>query len=196
MRQHVFRWCAVSNQTRAAVIRDFDQLVSELGFDPQAVASSAGIQLQQLRNPETLLPDDVITGVLSQSAILTGCDHFGLELAKRRDLSSYLGLLGEIGQSAATLGDALSELFSLMSLHTESTLWQLQSDGEIGYVIFSLMEESSGSYKQIEQLVITVFWRLIDFLTVHHWHPSLVNFTEFSIKFSKTCRSRPGSPIT
>ena len=64
-----------------------------------------------------------------------------------------------------------------MSIHTEGTLWQLRSDGEVGYVIFSLIDRSPGSYKQTEQLVITFFWRFVDFLTEHHWHPTMVNFT-------------------
>ncbi|MEH6583845.1 MAG: AraC family transcriptional regulator [Halioglobus sp.] len=164
-------------KTRAAVIRDFDQLVTDLGGDPEAVADSAGLRLAQLQNPEALLSHEVITTVLRQSALTTGCDYFGLELAKRRDLSSYLGILGEISQTAATLSDALTELFNLMSIHTESTLWQLRSDGEVGYVIFSIIEDSAGSYKQVEQLVIALFWRFIAFLTEQHWHPSMVNFT-------------------
>jgi AraC-like DNA-binding protein len=167
----------VTNTTRAAVIRDFDQLVSELGGDPLDVARAAGLELQQLRDPEALLPSNLIAKVLSQSALATSCDHFGLELAKRRDLSKYFGVLGEISQSAGTLGAALTQLFSLMSIHTEATLWQLRSDEEVGYVIFSLTEDASGSLKQIEQMVIVLFWRFADFLTGHHWHPTMVNFT-------------------
>lgn len=167
----------MSNTTRAAVIRDFDHLVSDLGGDPGEVAASAGLELRHLQDPETLLPSSAITRVLSESALSTGCDHFGLELGKRRDLSSYLGILGEIGQSAATLGEALTELFNLMSIHTEATLWQLRSDGEVGYVTFSLIEDSAGSYKQIEQLVITLLWRFMGFFTEQNWHPTMVNFT-------------------
>lgn len=167
----------MTNTTRAAVIRDFDQLVSEMGGDPLDVARAAGLELRQLRDPETLLPSNVVLKVLSQSALATGCDHFGLELAKRRDLSKYPGILGEICQSAPTLGDALSELFKLMSIHTEATLWQLRSDDEVGHVIFSLIEDSAGSLKQIEQMVIALMWRFTGFLTDHHWHPTMVNFT-------------------
>ncbi len=167
----------MANSSRAASIRDFDLLVANLGGDPREVARRAGLELEQLQDPETRLPNDVISRVLRQSALTTHCDHFGLELGKQRDLSSYLGILGEIGQSAATLGDALPELFNLMSIHTEATVWQLRCDGVVCYVIFSLIEDSAGSYKQIEQLVITLFWRYMDFLTVHHWHPTMVEFT-------------------
>ncbi|MEH6592545.1 MAG: AraC family transcriptional regulator [Halioglobus sp.] len=163
--------------SRAAIVRGFDKLVSELGGDPLEVARAAGLDLEQLRDPETLLPTNLLVKTLSQSALVTGCDHFCLELARRRDLSKYLGILGEIGQSAETLGDALRELFKLMSLHTEATAWQLRSDGEVGYVIFSIVEDSADSYKQIEQLVIAIFWRFMDFLTEHLWHPTMVNFT-------------------
>ena len=167
----------MTSKSRVAVIHGFDPLVSELGGDPHQVAMSAGIELKQLQNPETLMPNNVLTRVLSQSALATDCDHFGLELGRRRNLSSYLGILGEMAQSAATLGEALTELFNLMSVHTEATAWQLQCDSEVGYVIFSLIDDSAGGYKQIEQLVITLFWRFVDFLTEHHWHPTMVNFT-------------------
>jgi len=141
------------------------------------VAGNSGLKLEQLQDPETPLPNDVMARVLSQSALTTHCDHFGLELGKRQDLSSYLGILGDIGQSATTLGDALTELFNLMRIYTEATLWQLRCDGEVGYVICSLIEVSDGGYKQIEQLVITLFWRFMDLLTAHHWHPAMVEFT-------------------
>jgi AraC-like DNA-binding protein len=177
MRQGEFGQAKVTSKSRAAVIRGFDQLVSELGGDPHEVARSAGLKLEQLQDPEILLPNNLITKTLSQSALSTNCDHFGLELAKRRDLSSYLGILGDMGQSAATLGEAVRELFNLMSIHTEATLWQLQCDGEIAHVIFSLIEDSQGSYKHVEQLVITIFWRFVEFLTDHRWHPTMVNFT-------------------
>ena len=167
----------MTNTSRAAIIRDFDQLVSDLGGNPLEVARSAGLELNQLKDPETLLPNAVISRVLSHSALATGCDVFGLELAKRRDLSRYLGILGDIGLSAATLGEAITELFDLMSIHTEATLWQLHCEGEVGYVILSLMDDSEGGFKQIEQMVIAIFWRFIDFLTEHHWHPTMVNFT-------------------
>ncbi|MBE9539589.1 MAG: AraC family transcriptional regulator [Proteobacteria bacterium] len=167
----------MTNTSRAAVIRGFDQLVSDLGGNPHEVARDAGLNLAQLHDPDLLLSSQVIARVLGKSALVTGCDHFGLELAKRRDLSRYLGILGEIPQSAATLGEALNELFKLMSIHTEATLWQLRNEGEVSYVIFSLIEDSAGSYTQIEQLVIALFWRFAGFLTAHQWQPTMVNFT-------------------
>ena len=163
--------------SRAAILRGFDQLVSELGGDPAEVAAGAGLELEHLRDPDRLLPAQPMFQVLTLSAQATACDHFGLELGKRRDLTRYLGLLGEIVQSAATVGDALTELFNLLSIHTEATLWQLRREGAVGYVIFSLLDDSAGSYKQVEQLVITLFWRFIDFLAQHHWHPTMVAFT-------------------
>jgi AraC-like DNA-binding protein len=177
MRQHAFGQSTVTNTSRAATIRGFDQLVSELGGDPRKIAEAAEVKLEHLQNPDTLFPSDVLIEILHLSALTTQCDHFGLELAKRRDLSKYFGTIGDIAQSAATLGDALTEVFNLMSLHTEATLWQLQRDGEVGYVTFSLTEGSLGSYKQVEQLVITLFWRFTGFLTEYHWHPTMVNFT-------------------
>ena len=163
--------------SRAAILRGFDKLVSELGGDPAEVVAGAGLRLEQFHDPETQLPVQPMLQVLTLSAAATGCDHFGLELGKQRDLTRYLGILGEIGESAATVGDALTELFNLMSIHTEATVWQLRREGAVGHVIFSLLDDSAGSYNQVEQLVITVFWRFVDFLAEHQWHPTMVAFT-------------------
>jgi hypothetical protein len=140
MRQQEVR--KVTRRVRAAIIVGFDQAVRELGGDPISVQQTAGVQLKQLVDPNTLISAQLATNVLNLSAKETHCEHFGLEFAKRRNLSGYLGILDGIMQAAPTLGNALAEVFELFSIHSEASLWQLRTSGDVSYILFYISRGS------------------------------------------------------
>ncbi len=162
---------------RAAILAGFDLLVSDLGGNPADICNQTGLELSQLEDPDSTIPVTLLLRVMSLSAQTTKCDHFGLELAKQRELDRYLGLLGDIATSAVNLGDALRKVFNLMHLHSESSLWHIQTNGEVSHITFAQIEGSADSYKQVEQLALTLLWRFINVIARHHWHPSMVSFT-------------------
>ncbi len=79
----------------------------------------AGLDMTEIAEADALIPSSVVKSVLDFAARETGCDHFGLLLARRRDIGNYLGLLGQVFQSAPTLGIALEESFNLIGLHSQ-----------------------------------------------------------------------------
>lgn len=167
----------MARSVRAAIIVGFDQIVRELGGDPAVVQNATGVQLTQLVDPDTLISATLATNVLNLSAQETQCETFGLELAKRRNLDRYLGILDDILKAEPTLGDALRESFELFSIHSETTLWQLQTHGDVSYAVFSALEEPGLVYKQVQQLAIMLLWRLLNVLSDNRWHPTTVSFT-------------------
>lgn len=171
---------------RAAIIRGFEDLVADLGGDPSEIAERAELGPGILDEPNRQISAHTILNVLDLSATTTNCDHFGLELARRRDLIGYLGVLGEILQVAPTLGVALSKVFELFGIHSEASLWGLNADQETAHITFALMDESSASFKQVQQLVITLLWRLTNLLSDCRWNPLVVSFT-----FAKPKNQRP-----
>jgi len=167
----------LSTKTRAAVIRGFDQLVEELGGDYRKVASNAGLDLGEIADPNALIASSVVKNVLDYSARETGCFHFGLLLAQHLDQENHLGILGQVIQSAPTLGVALEDGFNFIGLHTGASLWQLHSSDEVSYVTYALLEGSEGGSEQVQQFVITSLWQLLHAITDHQWHPTMLNFT-------------------
>ncbi len=131
-------------KTRAAVIRGFDLLVEELGGDYRKVAGQAGLDLEQIADPDALIESSVVKAILDFSASETGCFHFGLLLAHRLDQENYLGVLGQVIQSAPTLGVALEDGFNYIGLHTGASLWQLHTSDEVSYVTYALLETTRG----------------------------------------------------
>ena len=163
--------------TRAAVILGFDLLVEELGGDSMKVARQAGLNMPEIQGPDSPISSLIVKNVLDLAARETGCQHFGLLLAERRDLASYLGLLGSIIQTAPTLGVAFEEAFKLFSLHSEASLWQLHVSEDICHVSYSVLEGADEGSKQVQMLVISLIWRLVHVITLHQWHPSMISFT-------------------
>lgn len=172
--------------SRAAVIQGFDELVEELGGDADTVAGRAGLDLSKLTRPDAQISTKVEMDVLELSASETECEHFGLLLGLRRDHNTYLGLLGNVLHLAPTLGAALRDVFNLMSLHSQISVWQLHSSEEVSYVNFALLEHAEVGGRQVQQLVITILWQFIRSITNSGWHPTMVCFT-----FSKPVDTRP-----
>ena len=185
----------MSKMVRAAFIRGFDQVVMGLGGNPESVATLAGLALADIEDPNALIPTDQALAVLTLSAQETGCEYFGLELAKQRELDSYLGILGDILKSAPNLGEAFNAIFQLISVHSEVSLWQLKRKGNVAYVSFTLLGGSQGDSRQVEQVVLMLFFRLIGALSAWRWHPTTVSFTFSKPQIHAPYSQAFGAPI-
>jgi len=167
----------MSSESRAAIIHGFDHLVDELGGDSMRVTRKAGLDLADIQSVDAMIPSQVVKDVLDWASSETSCDHFGLLLAGRRNPEDYLGLLGQIVHSAPTLGVALKKSFSLFSIHSQASLWQLHTSEEVSYISYALLLVSDKGNKQVQQLVLTLLWRIVQAITQYKWHPTMVSFT-------------------
>lgn len=163
--------------TRAATLLGWDKLVSDLGADPNIVYEQTGLVLPDLTDPDEKIPSRTVANVLSVAAEVAACPHFSLMLAKRRDLNTYFGLLGQIVKVSATVGDAFSVGFERMNLHSQGVRWELFTEGNVSNAtrqIDGILERGS---VQTTQLGMGLFWRLIRLLSDGRWHPTMVSFT-------------------
>ena len=125
------------NVSRAAVIQGWDKLVIDLGADPAIIYEQTDWDLSDLSDPDGTIPTRTVANVLARAAEITGCPHFGLMLAKQRDFNTYLGLLGQILNASATIGDAVREGFERFDSHAQGVRWELHTQGNISYVTHS-----------------------------------------------------------
>lgn len=108
---------------RAGIFAELPALLAEQGFPPALAFAGSGIEPSSLA-PETRLPFHAITAVLERAAAVTECPHLGLLLGQRFELFHH-GVMGQLMQSSATLGQALRAF----------TLWQPgYSSGAIVYL--------------------------------------------------------------
>ena len=167
----------MSGNTRVATILGWDKLVTDLGADPAIIYEQSGLKPLDLQDPDDVLPSRVIAKLLDLAATHTKCPHFGLMLAKRRDLRVYLGLLGQIIQASANIGEALQESFKWIHLHTQANRWGLSTEN--GVVIITCRPDEYIEYGSVQgiQVAMGAFWRMMRLLSDGAWHPTMVSFT-------------------
>jgi AraC-like DNA-binding protein len=171
--------------SRVASILGWDKLVSDLGGDPSVIYHQIDWDLSELTDPDATIPTRTAANLLAQSAKLTDCPHFSLLLARQRDLNNYLGLLGQILNASATIGDALKEGVKRYDLHSQGAGWELNTEGNISNVTRQIDGFLELSAVQVTQLSIGMMWRLMRLLSDGRWHPTMVSF-----RFS-----RPGNTL-
>lgn len=162
--------------TRVAVIQGWEKLVSDLGADPAMVYQQSGLAPSDLIDPDGVLPTRTAANLLALAAEISACPHFGLMLAKRLDLNSYLGLLGQIVHSSANIGDALRECIKRLHLHSQAFRWELNTEGNIAMTTCRSDEFLEVGAVQSVQIAVGVFWRLLRLLSDGAWHPTMVSF--------------------
>lgn len=163
--------------TRVATIQGWEKLVSDLGADPALVYEQSGLNSSDLVDPDAILPSRVIANLLELAATHTDCPHFGLMLAKRRDLKIYLGLLGQIIQASENIGEALQESIKWIHLHTQANRWGLSIEDEAAIITCRPDEFLEFGSVQAVQVAMGAFWRLMRLLSDGAWHPTMVSFS-------------------
>jgi len=163
--------------TRVAAIQGWEKLVSDLGADPAIVYEQSGLNSSDLVDPDGTLPTRTVANLLALAAETSNCPHFGLMLAKRRDLNIYLGLLGQIVQASANIGDALRECIKRLYLHSQAFHWELNTEGDVAITTCRPDEYLEVGAVQAVQVSMGIFWRLMRLLSDGAWNPTMVSFT-------------------
>jgi len=167
----------MSGDTRVATIKDWEKLVSDLGADPALVYEQTGLNPSDFENPDDTLPTHTIANLLAVAAETSDCPHFGLMLAKRRNLNSYFGLLGQIVHASANIGDAIVECIERLSLHSQAFQWELNTKDNLAFATCRPNKFLDTAAVQAIQIAMGVFWRLMRLLSDGKWHPTMVSFS-------------------
>ncbi len=152
-------------------------LVSDLGADPAIVYEKTGLESSDFVDPDGTLPVHTAANLLAVAAEVSACPHFGLMLAKRRDLNSYLGLLGQIVHVSANIGDAILECIERLYLHSQAFRWRLNTKDNVAFTTCQPDEFLETGAVQAIQIAMGTFWRLMRLLSDGKWHPTMVSFS-------------------
>ena len=185
----------MSNEVRGAALNGYSELVTELGSDPALIVKKLGVDPAILQNTQIRIDAIDVINLLNQAAKDTGCSTFGLELGKRRNLEGHLGILGELASSATNLDEAFSDVFRYMEIHSEVSLWQIETKDHVSCLMFSLSREYEEDLSQVLQVVIVMLWRIVHALSGGHWHPTMVAFPFKSPASSNTFKQAFNVPV-
>ena len=136
-------------------------LLRDLGVDPAPVLAACGLTVDVFDDPERRLPYRAAAGAFMQAAMASGREDFGLLLGQRFELR-FLGLLGRLLWHAATVGEALHDLYRYFHLHDRGGVVYLRrragSTMALGYTI---VDADTPGAALVHDLVMAIGLRLL-----------------------------------
>jgi hypothetical protein len=94
---------------RVGIMSEVLPVLREMGHDPRAVLTPAGIDPGLLRDTEGEITLAQVGAIFGAGVAATGCEHFPL-LVGLRGTTTHLGRVGRLMRSAPTLGQALLDI--------------------------------------------------------------------------------------
>lgn len=148
---------------RAASLRGFVPLVSELGGDPDRLLEQFGITPETLRDEDGLVSITAHDRMLDAAAAELDCPDLGLRLAERQDLT-ILGPVARAIRSSSTATEALGFAAQFLFVHSPVLTISIDEDpwgrrGVIALIYRKELAESPYSPQAIE-LGLGLFYRV------------------------------------
>lgn len=161
---------------RSASLSGYVELVQSLGHDAHALLGGVGLSVQQLADPETLIPGGAVRELLEVTARTTAAEDFALRLAARRALSD-LGLVGLVLKEAQTAREALDLLCGYLRLLNATLVTRVEDAGDTVLVREELLPNPHLPMRQSMELAVGVMFRALRELQGPQWRPRQVSFT-------------------
>lgn len=148
---------------RAASLRGFGPLVTELGGDPDVLLAGFGIDREILESDDGLLSITAHDRMLDSAAAELDCPDLGLRLADRQDLT-ILGPVARAVSTSATATEALDAASRFLFVHSPVLTIGMDDDpwGRRGVVALTYRKELAESpySPQAVELGLGVFYRV------------------------------------
>ena len=161
-------------QVRAAGLLGYVELAREVGLDPYAMLSRAGIRPALLDHPETRLPGVAVAGLLEDSASLSGCATFGLLLAERRTFAT-IGPLGLLLRHQVSVRDVLLRLIEYERLISDVLMIRLDERDGVATVVVNQLPEVKN--RQSTEVTMALICRFASAAVGGDWNPAFAHFT-------------------
>ena len=151
-------------------------ILCEMGVDPLHAFAEAGIEPCVFDNPENRVPLEILGTLLASCVTLTNCQHFGLLVGERFEIHHF-GLLGELLSHSATVGEAIRHLILNLHLNDRGAAPVLlyPEPGRV-FLGYSVYRHGTPAADQIQDVAITVGYRILQALCGSHWKPISVQF--------------------
>ena len=181
---------------RSSGLQGIITLLESFSIDAIALSERNGVKKSELMSSDSLIPLKSVTAILEESAQITKCDFFGLELSKFQDIE-VLGPNAMVNKNAKTIRDALRLATKYMHIHSPGivfTVFELSSFVSVSVDLsLSVDSESQSECKQCLELCLADLHKILKFIIGESYHPIAVAFTHS--KLSNKYRTVFGSKI-
>ncbi|HZD32097.1 MAG TPA: AraC family transcriptional regulator ligand-binding domain-containing protein, partial [Candidatus Angelobacter sp.] len=154
-----------AGEQRVGILVELPHLLRELGADPAAVVSDAGLDPDVLLDPENVIPFLALGRLLQRCVEVTQVTHFGLPLGQKSVLRHY-GLVGQLMRNAPNLGTAMGDIAVNQRRYVRGSVPYLLVQGDTAFWGYAV---HAPSFPAVEQLLdvavatgIRMMWELAE----------------------------------
>lgn len=149
------------NDVRLGPLSLIPGLLRELGHDPAPVLAACGLQADAFDDRERRLPYRLAAGVILLAAQASRREDFGLLLGQRFEIDHF-GLLGRLLWRAATVGEAMHDLYRFFHLQDRGGVAYLnRHDDDTLALGYSIVDAEAPGAALVYDLTIAIGMRLM-----------------------------------
>jgi AraC-like DNA-binding protein len=160
---------------RAAVLSNYFEVARQVGFDPSRMLKQTHLAPALLTDPDRLIPLRPALDLLEGSAAASGCDTFGLQMARMRKLSDF-GAVSLLLVHQPTLRSALTALQRYQSLLNPTLSIHVERHDDVVVIREEFVSDYQANARQGIELALGVLFRMFDLLFAPGWKPAEAHF--------------------
>jgi AraC-like DNA-binding protein len=151
---------------RGSSLTGFNELVAELGHDPESILRRSGIRPQDVGDHDAFLPYRALAVVLEDAALMTDALDFGRQLALRQGIE-ILGPVGVAARTAPTVGEALRISRVYLAAYSPAIEVRLRPGERADRKLFefAIVEQDMPSCPQLFELSLGVLLQVLRHLS-------------------------------
>ena len=163
---------------RGTSLSNYPRLVADLGGDPSALLSAAGIDPEAAGRDDVFVPLWRVVSVIESAAAVTQTPDFGRRLALLQGIE-ILGPVGVAARTAATVGDALQIFEKFLSAYSPAISLRTaqQADTDRTFIEYLTIDPDLPPHPQGDELSLGVTLRVLRFLLGAEYGPLSVHLT-------------------
>lgn len=167
--------------------------LDEKGLDTQSILGQYSIELDDLKN--NLLPVSLHTQgrIFKEVERLTGCEHLGLIIGRKAQLSN-IGPLRFLVLNAATMRDALQSLFSYGVMWYRGQKLDLKTEHGYAKICMHIDSDIPGK-EQYQTAYLVAMLSIIELILAKSWRPTLVRISYPKPKSAHLYEKLFGCPV-
>ncbi len=160
---------------RSEVLASFDDLLQELGADPEPFYHRVGLSAELLANPDHMVPCANVCTLLDITAKDLGLNDLGLMVGGNRK-PYHIGVLWPLIAHSPNVEQALKSTLKYLHLHNRGISWQLDIEGD--RVLLTRTDRVDNNVPTFQWAVYSTCAMLVGTKSLcgQGWSPSSVEF--------------------
>src|ERR671913_321598 len=176
------------------VAEEIEPTLRDFGIDPGPIIREAGLDPGLFDDGANIIPHAALGRLLTLCVARSNCPYFGLLVGRRATILS-LGMVGRLMQHSDTLGDALRNLVSSLSIQNRGSVPALAIRGDTALFTFSIYQADVESADQISDGSLAVAVNAVRALGGADWNPTEVLLPRAAPADSEPYRRHFRAPI-